>query len=144
MTTSKTYSFNNIFVFSVFLSLFGCGNTLDKNDFAAQIFNGNSANQVVTRFQLTKLHDVADFDRLPKNFMEYKNQLLQFDFYLAQSPTQPSGGFIFETSPNTNPLIICLKKPSPMSMTTSALTNPIALIRVKKGLAVSSQINYCE
>lgn len=143
MTKSKAYSSNNIFAFLIFLSLFGCGNTLSKEDEPVKISNGNSANQTVKKFKLTKFQEINDFAQLPKNLINYQIQMSKFDFYLAQSPTQSSGGFIFEISPNTNPLIVCLRRPGSMTIVTTALTNPIALIRVEKGLAVSSEINYC-
>ncbi len=143
MTKSKTYSFNNIFVFLIVLSLFGCGNTLIKPSQEVEIISRNSVNTAVKEFKLTKLREVSDFDRLPNEFNRFKNQINQFDFYFAQAPTQKSGGFIFEVISNPGGLVICLKKPDPLSSVTTALTNPIALIQVKRGLIINGQINYC-
>jgi hypothetical protein len=67
----------------------------------------------------------------------------QFDFYLAQSPTQSSGGFVFQVVQNSDPLVICLKKPDPLSSVTAALTNPIAIVKVPKGLSMTTILGYC-
>jgi len=67
----------------------------------------------------------------------------QFDFYFAQSPTQGSGGFVFEGAQNSGVLIICLKKPAPLAIVAAVLSNPIALVKVKKGLDVDMNLNYC-
>lgn len=143
MTKSKAYTFHNIFVFLILLSLFGCGNTRIKPSQEVEIISGNSVNAVVKEFKLTRLLKVSDFEGLPNEFNRFKNQLNQFDFYYAQAPTQKSGGFVFEVISNPRGLVICLKKPDPLSSVTTALTNPIALIQVKRGLIVNAQINYC-
>jgi hypothetical protein len=67
----------------------------------------------------------------------------QFDFYFVQSPTQGSGDFIFEVVQNSDSLIICLRKPSPFAMVTTVLSNPIALVKVKKDLIVEKKLGYC-
>jgi len=128
----------------VLLVLFGCGNTLIKPTNSIEIINQNSATLIANEFKLTLLLEEADFDVLPKGLASYKTQMGQFDFYLAQSPTQSSGGFFFEIIQKTNPLIICLKKPSPLSAVTSALSNPIALIKVTKGFNVKMDLSFCE
>lgn len=143
MTKSKTYSFNNIFVFLIVLSLFGCGNTLIKPSQEVEIISRNSVNTAVKEFKLTKLREVSDFDRLPNEFNRFKNQINQFDFYFAQSPTQNTGGFIFKAVNNSGKIIICLQKPAPLSAVTTALTNPIALLRVNKNIVVEMNLDYC-
>jgi hypothetical protein len=70
--------------------------------------------------------------------------MVKFDFYLAQSPTQRSGGFVFQIIENSNPLRICLKKPEPLAAVTAALTNPMALIKVTKGFNVKMDLGFCE
>lgn len=68
----------------------------------------------------------------------------EFDYYLAQSPTQNTGGYIFEVIQNSNPLKICLKKPDQFSATTAVLTNSIALIKVRKETALDMTLSYCQ
>jgi hypothetical protein len=143
MIKLNTYSFNKINLILVFLLLFGCGNTLIKPANAIEIFNGNSVNQVSREFKLTKLKDRVSFDQLPKELASYQTQMGQFDFYLAQSPTQSSGGFVFQVVQNSDPLVICLKKPDPLSSVTAALTNPIAIVKVPKGLSMTTILGYC-
>ena len=126
------------------LLLFGCGNTLTRPTNSIEIINQNSATLIVDKFKLTKLQEEADFDGLPKGLVGYKNQMVKFDFYLAQSPTQRSGGFVFQIIENSNPLRICLKKPEPLAAVTAALTNPIALIKVTKGFNVKMGLSFCE
>ena len=126
------------------LVLFGCGNTLVNQANTPEIINGNSITQITSGFKLTKIQRSIDFDQLPRGLSSYKTQMKQFDFYLAQSPTQSSGGFFFEIIQKTDPLIVCLKKPSPLSAVTSALSNPIALIKVTKGFNVKTNLGFCE
>jgi len=128
----------------VLLVLFGCGNTLENQANMPKVINGNSVSRVTSELKLTKIKSVSDFDQLPRELSSFKTQMGQFDFYLAQSPTQSSGGFFFEIIQKTNPLIICLKKPSPLSAVTSALSNPIALIKVTKGFNVKMDLSFCE
>jgi hypothetical protein len=136
--------FNNHFIYLLLLIVtLGCGITPISLANATEIFNGNSVTQITSEFKLIKIQSPSDFDRLPKELSSYKTQLDQFDFYLAQSPTQSSGGFFFESIQKTNQLVICLKKPPPLSAVTAALTNPIAVIRVRKGLSVEMRISYC-
>ncbi len=143
MTKSKAYSFNNIFVFLIFLSLFGCGNTLSKSDQEIEILTGNSATVRVNEFTLSKLVNKSDFANLPREFTSYANPTSHFDFYFAQSPMQTSGGYIFKVIRQSEKLTICLKRPDPLSAVTTSLTNPIALIKVKKNIAVEMNLDYC-
>jgi len=142
MIKLNTYSFNKINLILVFMLLFGCGNTLKQAN-AIEIFSGNSVNQISREFKLTKLKDRASFDHLPKQLASYQTQIDQFDFYLAQSPTQNSGGFVFQTIQNSEPLVICLKKPEALSKTITAMTNPIAIVKVPKGLSMEMSLGYC-
>jgi hypothetical protein len=126
------------------LVLFGCGNTLVYQGNTPEVINGNSVSRETSEFKLTKIKSVSEFDRLPREFSSFKTQIGQFDFYLAQSPTQSSGGFIFQIIENSNPLRICLKKPEPLAAVTAALTNPIALIKVTKGFKLKMGLSFCE
>jgi hypothetical protein len=128
----------------LFLVLFGCGNTLVDQAKMPEVINGNSVSQVTSGFKLIKIQSSFDFDLLPRELSIYKTQIDQFDFYLAQSPTQSSGGFSFEITQNTNPLIICLKKPPPLAAVSAALSNPIALIKVTKGFNVQMTLGFCK
>ena len=143
MIKLNTYSFNKINLILVCLLLFGCGNTLIKPANAIEVFNINSVNQISREFKLTKLKDRASFDQLPKELASYQIQIDQFDFYLAQSPTQNSGGFVFQTIQNSEPLAVCLKKPEALSKTITAMTNPIAIVKVPKGLSIEMTLGYC-
>lgn len=142
MKKINTYIFN-IYWFLTFLLLIGCGNTLSNSGNKLEVLNGNSTSVVTKEFKLIKLQKTADFDKLPKEFERYKNEITQFDFYLVQSPTQNSGGYIFQLVQNSNPLIICLKKPDPLASVTAALTNPIALVKVKQGTVMGLSLGYC-
>ncbi len=142
MKKINTYTFN-IYWFLTFLLLIGCGNTLSNSGNKLEVLNGNSTSVVTKEFKLIKLQKTADFDKLPKEFERYKNEITQFDFYLVQSPTQNSGGYIFQLVQNSNPLIICLKKPDPLASVTAALTNPIALVKVKQGTVMGLSLGYC-
>ncbi len=142
MKKINTYTFN-IYWFLIFLSLIGCGNTLSNSGNKLEVLNGNSTSVVTKEFKLIKLQKTADFDKLPKEFERYKNEITQFDFYLVQSPTQNSGGYIFQLVQNSNPLVICLKKPDPLASVTAALTNPIALVKVKQGTVMELSLGYC-
>lgn len=142
MKKINTYTFN-ICWFLIFLSLIGCGDTLSNSGNKLEVLNGNSTSVVTKEFKLIKLQKTADFDKLPKEFERYKNEITQFDFYLVQSPTQNSGGYIFQLVQNSNPLVICLKKPDPLASVTAALTNPIALVKVKQGTVMELSLGYC-
>ena len=142
MKKINTYTFN-ICWFLIFLSLIGCGDTLSNSGNKLEVLNGNSTSVVTKEFKLIKLQKTADFDKLPKEFERYKNEITQFDFYLVQSPTQNSGGYIFQLVQNSNPLVICLKKPDPLASVTAALTNPIALVKVKQGTVMGLSLGYC-
>lgn len=142
MKKINTYTFN-IYWFLIFLSLIGCGDTLSNSGNKLEVLNGNSTSVVTKEFKLIKLQKTADFDKLPKEFERYKNEITQFDFYLVQSPTQNSGGYIFQLVRNSNPLVICLKKPDPLASVTAALTNPIALVKVKQGTVMELSLGYC-
>lgn len=143
MNKINIYKFNHIYFFLIFFLLNGCGNTPTNTSMQFEIFNGNSTSVVTKEFQLTKLQKPADFDKLPKEFERYKNEIAEFDFYLAQSPTQNSGGYIFQLVQNFNPMVICLKKPNPSTSVTAALTNPIALVKVKRGTVMELILGYC-
>ena len=138
-----TYIFNNICYFLILSLVIGCGNTLSLSRNELKVFNGDSTSLVSGEFKLTRLQKAADFDRLPMEFQRYKYEISQFDFYLAQSPTQNSGGFTFKVEQKSDPLIICLEKPKPLTAVTAALSNPIALIRVEKDIKVEMTTNYC-
>ena len=126
------------------LVLFGCGNTLVNQVNKPEVINGNSITQITSGFKLTKIQSSFDFDQLPRELSSYKTQMEQFDFYLAQSPTQSSGGFAFQIIQNSDPLDVCLKKPAPLSKELTVLTNPIALIKVTKGFNVKMALGFCE
>jgi hypothetical protein len=143
MIKLNTYSFNKINLILVCLLLFGCGNTPIKQANAIEVFNRNSVNQISGEFKLTKLKDRASFDQLPKELASYQTQIDQFDFYLAQSPTQNSGLYSFTITNSSAPIKICLKKPEPVSISLGVVTNPIALVKVKKGLIVEMNLGYC-
>ncbi len=144
MAKLNGYGLNNIYWILVSLLLFGCGFTPDTLGKRAELWNENSISLRTSEFKITKLNSRMGFDQLPKELAGYQHQMGQFDFYLAQSPTQPSGGFIFQIIENSDPLMVCLKKPEPQSAVTAALTNPIALIRVRKGLSVEMRLRYCD
>ncbi len=143
MKKINTYTFNNVCYFLILLSLIGCGYTLNYSGNKVEVFNGNSTSVITKEFKLTKLQKAADFDRLPKEFERYKHEIAQFDFYLAQSPTQNSSGYVFQLVQNSDLAIICLKKPDPLSSVLAALTNPIAIVRVPKGLSIEMTLGYC-
>jgi hypothetical protein len=126
------------------LVLFGCGNTLISEANTPEVINGNSITQITSGFRLIKIQRAFDFDQLPRGLSSYKNQIEQFDFYLARSPTQSSAGFAFQIIQNSDPLVVCLKKPAPLSKELTVLTNPIALIKVTKGFNVKMALGFCE
>ena len=138
-----TFGFTKIQLTLVFLFLFGCGNTLVEKKNIVEIINKNSVTLRTSEFKLTKLKDRVSFDQLPKELASYQTQIGQFDFYFVQSPTQGSGGFIFEVVQNSDSLIICLRKPAPFAMVAAVLSNPIALVKVKKDLIVEKKLGYC-
>lgn len=139
----NTYFFYNVYSFLIILLLFGCGNTLIKQKNIVEIINKDSVTLITSEFKLTELKDKASFNQLPKELASYQTQMEQFDFYLAQSPTQNSGGFVFELVQNSDPVLICLKKPDPLSSVLAALSNPIAIVKVKKGLSMEMTLGYC-
>jgi hypothetical protein len=143
MVKLNTYIFCNVYSFLIILLLFGCGNTLIKQKDIVEIVNKDSVTLITGEFKLTELKDRASFDQLPKELASYQTQMEQFDFYLAQSPTQNSGGFVFQLVQNSDPVIICLKKPDPLSSVLAALSNPIAIVKVKKGLSMDMTLGYC-
>jgi hypothetical protein len=143
MVKLNIYIFYNIYSFLIILLLFGCGNTLVKQKDIVEIVNKDSVTLITGEFKLTELKDRASFDQLPKELASYQTQMEQFDFYLAQSPTQNSGGFVFQLVQNSDPVIICLKKPDPLSSVLAALSNPIAIVKVKKGLSMDMTLGYC-
>jgi hypothetical protein len=143
MVKLNIYIFYNIHSFLIILLLFGCGNTLVKQKDIVEIVNKDSVTLITGEFKLTELKDRASFDQLPKELASYQTQMEQFDFYLAQSPTQNSGGFVFQLVQNSDPVIICLKKPDPLSSVLAALSNPIAIVKVKKGLSMDMTLGYC-
>ena len=143
MVKLNTYIFYNIYSFLIILLLFGCGNTLVKQKDIVEIVNKDSVTLITGKFKLTELKDRASFDQLPKELASYQTQMEQFDFYLAQSPTQNSGGFVFQLVQNSDPIVICLKKPDPLASVLAALTNPIAIVRVPKGLSIEMTLGYC-
>jgi len=143
MVKLNTYIFYNIYSFLIILLLFGCGNTLVKQKDIVEIVNKDSVTLITGKFKLTELKDRASFDQLPKELASYQTQMEKFDFYLAQSPTQNSGGFVFQLVQNSDPVIICLKKPDPLSSVLAALSNPIAIVKVKKGLSMDMTLGYC-
>jgi hypothetical protein len=126
------------------LLLFGCGNTPINPANTPEVINKNSITRITDEFRLTKLQSAADFDGLPKELGNYKTEIEQFDFYFAQSPTQSSGGFIFEAVEKKGLLLICLKRPAPFAIVGAVLSNPIALIKVTKGLNVKMDLSFCE
>jgi hypothetical protein len=130
--------------FLVLLVLFGCGNTLVNPANTPEVINKNSITRVTDEFKLTKLQSAADFDGLPKELANHKTQIEQFDFYLAQSPTQSSGGFVFEVVVKKGLLFVCLKRPAPFAIVGTVLSNPIALIKVTKGFNVKMDLSFCE
>ena len=143
MVKLNTHIFYNVYSFLIILLLFGCGNTLVKQKDIVEIVNKDSVTLITGEFKLTELKDRASFDQLPKELASYQTQMEQFDFYLAQSPTQNSGGFVFQLVQNSDPVIICLKKPDPLSSVLAALSNPIAIVKVKKGLSMDMTLGYC-
>ena len=143
MTKTAIYSSYNRFIYLVLLLLLGCGYTPTTLENRAEIININSTNLLTSELIFKKLQEVADFERLPSELKSYKNQIGQFDFYLAQSPSQNSGGFMFQEMQNSDPLEVCLKKPEPLSKVTTAMTNPIALVKIQKGQIVDMRLRYC-
>ena len=143
LTKSNIYSSYNLYTYLVLVLLFGCGYTPKTLENKVEIININSINLQTSEFMFKKLQVAADFDRLPRELESHKNQIGQFDFYLAQSPTQNSGGFMFQEMQNSDPLAVCLKKPGPLSKVTTALTNPIALVKTQKGQILDMRLRYC-
>ena len=143
MTKSIIYIFYNLYTFLMLALLFGCVYTPATPENRVAIININSTNLITSDFMFKKLQEAADFERLPSELKSHKNQRGQFDFYLAQSPTQNSGGFIFQEMQNSDPLVVCLKKPERLSKVTTALTNPIALVKTQKGQIVDMRLRYC-
>jgi hypothetical protein len=143
MTKSIIYIFYKFNTYLIIILLFSCGYTLAKLEDRVEIINISSTNLITSDFMLKKLMEVADFEQLPRELESHKSQIGQFDFYLAQSPTQNSGGFMFQEIQNSDPLAVCLKKPEPLSKVTTALTNPNALVKVKKGQIVEMRLRYC-
>lgn len=123
--------------------LFGCGYTPHISGKKFEIINGNSTSLISNEFRLKKLENESDFDQLPKELANYKEQINKFDFFLAQSPTQNSGGYVFEVVETSNRLVVCLKNPDPQAGVTTVLTNPNALIKIRKGISIEMQTNYC-
>jgi hypothetical protein len=143
MSHLKTHRIYNLSNFLIILLLFGCGYTPTVSGSKFEIINGNSTSLISNEFRLKKLDNTSDFDQLPKELTKYKGQIGQFDFYLAQSPTQNSGGYVFEVVETSNRLLVCLKKPDPQAGVSTVLTNPIALIKIRKGISIEMQTNYC-
>jgi hypothetical protein len=139
-----TKSYKHYIYLLFLLVLFGCGNTLVNEANTPEVINGNSVSRVTSEFKLTTIKSVSEFDQLPRELSRFKTQIGQFDFYLAQSPTQSSGGFAFQIIQNSDPLVVCLKKPAPLSKELTVLTSPIALIKVTKGFNVKMALGFCE
>ena len=143
MTKTAAYSSYNRYIYLVLFLLLGCGYTPTTLENRVEIINTNSTNLLTSELIFKKLQEAADFERLPSELKSHKNQIGQFDFYLAQSPSQNSGGFMFQEMQNSDPLVVCLKKPERLSKVTTALTNPIALVKTQKGQIVDMRLRYC-
>ena len=143
MTKSNIYSSYNRYIYLVLFLLLGCWYTPTTLENRVEIINTNSTNLLTSELIFKKLQEAADFERLPSELKSHKNQIGQFDFYLAQSPSQNSGGFMFQEMQNSDPLAVCLKKPEPLSKVTTAMTNPIALVKIQKGQIVDMRLRYC-
>jgi hypothetical protein len=143
LTKSNIYSSYNRYIYLVLFLLLGCWYTPTTLENRVEIINTNSTNLLTSELIFKKLQEAADFERLPSELKSHKNQIGQFDFYLAQSPSQNSGGFMFQEMQNSDPLAVCLKKPEPLSKVTTAMTNPIALVKIQKGQIVDMRLRYC-
>jgi len=104
----------------------------------------NLPSEMLREFSLNKISSYQDLNKLPEEFRKLVMATNEYDYYYAVSPTKGSGGYIFEIVNSKKEYKICLREPLPMSAVTTALTTPIALIKVKKGLKIDPIIIKCK
>ena len=65
------------------------------------------------------------------------------ELYLLRAPTQNTAGYVFEGVKSDGKVSFCLKKPSQDLTVLMTLSNPAAIVKVKKGTKISLSKNYC-
>jgi hypothetical protein len=107
------------------------------------ITSANLPSEMSQDFSLKKISSDRDLNLLPEEFQKLVMTSNEFDYYYAISPTKRSGGYHFEIDKTTKENKACLRAPSPMSAVTTALTTPIALIKVRKGVKFNTLLAEC-
>lgn len=139
-----SYIFNNFIIYLMIVTFSGCGITLANSSYKPDLINANQVSSNSMSFQVKKLQSESDFEGFPQTFSEHKADFLKYDFYLFISPTQNTGGYQYLLVEGANSFRVCLKRPSQTAIVSMALTNPIALLKVKRGLLVEMKTGYCE
>ena len=106
------------------------------------ITTSNLTTDVSQEFSLKKISGEQDLHKLPEGLRKLVMATNEYDYY-AISPTKGSGGYAFEIQKSKKDYRVCLRAPKPMSAVTTALTTPIALITVHKGVKLSPLILEC-
>lgn len=140
----NSYIFNNFIIYLMIVTFSGCGITLANSSFKPDLINTNQPSSNSMSYQVKKLQRESDFEDLPQTFSEHKADFSKYDFYLFISPTQNTGGYQYLLVEGVNSFRVCLKRPSQTAIVSMALTNPIALLKVKKGQLVEMKTGYCE
>lgn len=137
----------NIFlkIVPIFLGVFFASQTLSNGFRGGDIFitSANLPSEVSQDFSLKKISSDRDINLLPEEFQKLVMATNEFDYYYAISPTKRSGGYYFDIDKTTKDYKACLRAPSPMSSVTAALTTPIALIKVRKGVTFNTLLVEC-
>ena len=107
------------------------------------ITTSNLTTDVSQEFSLKKISSEQDLNKVPEGLRKLVMATNEYDYYYAISPTKGSGGYAFEIQKSKNDYKVCLRAPKPMSAVTTALTTPIALITVHKGVKLSPLILEC-
>lgn len=104
----------------------------------------NLPSEMSREFSLNKISSYQDLNKLPEEFRKLVMATQEYDYYYAISPTQGSGGYIFEIENSKKEYRICLREPMPSSAVIMALTTPIALITARKGVKINPVIVKCK
>jgi hypothetical protein len=144
MRVKINYIFYNLTIYLIIVTFSGCGITLANSSYKPHLINANQPGTDSKSFQVKKLQSESDFEGLPQIFLEDKADFSKYDFYLFISPSQSTGGYQYLLFEGANSFEICLKKPSQTAIVSMALTNPIALLKVKRGVFIKMKTGYCD
>jgi len=108
-----------------------------------QIYNFSRYGDSVREFSVKKINSSEISQYAPPEVIQNIDTTSKENLFFLSAPTQNTAGYSFEITRRKNDLTVCMRRPSKDQMVLMVITNPVAILWVKKNFKIKISSESC-